>query len=390
MGLSQNRCDVLIIGGGPAGLAAAIALRRCGIDVLLADARTPPIDKACGEGIMPDSRRELAGLGVDLNPAQGAPFRGIRFCDEHSTASGAFPSGEGIGLRRIVLHRLLVEHARQAGVRMRWGSPVSLHPAQPPSFSGEPVLYRYVIGADGLSSRVRTWAGLDRGTLHTRRYGFRMHYRIPPWSPSVEVHWGPLGQAYVTPVGADEICVAVVTRFAFATHHRTPVRCSQIMDSIPALKEKLGHAEVSTRERGSITTTGTLHRVVRGNIALLGDASGSVDAITGEGLAMAFRQASLLAAAVQSGSLAPYAAGHAKTMSLPRTLARGLLLMDRHPAVRRKVLRILAGDRLLFDQLLRVHLGKQPLHRFFLEQAPRLGCRLLLPCRPDLTIGEPT
>ena len=49
------RCDALIAGGGPAGLAAAIALRQKGLDVLVADALWPPIDKACGEGLMPDA-----------------------------------------------------------------------------------------------------------------------------------------------------------------------------------------------------------------------------------------------------------------------------------------------------------------------------------------------
>src|ERR1700761_4829627 len=152
-------CDALIVGGGPAGLAAGIALRQNGLQVVIADALVPPIDKACGEGIMPDSRRELARLGIDLASSHGAPFRGIRFCDEHSTASADFATatdlpGEGIGLRRLVLHGLLVDRARDLGVRMRWGTPVALVSNQPASLAGEPVSYRYLIGADGQSSRV--------------------------------------------------------------------------------------------------------------------------------------------------------------------------------------------------------------------------------------------
>jgi len=373
MGLSQNRCDVLVIGGGPAGLAAAIALRQSSVDVLLADALVPPVDKACGEGIMPDSRCDLAQLGVDLNCAHGAAFSGIRFGDERSTVTANFSYGEGMGLRRVVLHSLLVDRARDIGVRLRWGTPVVLNPGQPASIAGERVTYRYLIGADGQSSRVRAWAGLSCGTLHTRRFGFRMHYRIAPWSDYVEVHWGPLGQAYVTPVGADEICVAVVTRFPGM------VRTAQVIDSIPALREKLRDAEITSRERGSITTTRTLHHVVRENVALLGDASGSADAITGEGLAMAFRQALLLAASIEGGSLDAYAGGHAKTLRIPQSMARSLLLMDRWPALRGKVLRVLAREPLLFEKLLRVHMGEDSLHRFLLQHAPRLGCRMLLP-----------
>ena len=354
MGLSQNRCDVLVIGGGPAGLAAAIAMRQRGIDVLLADALLPPIDKACGEGIMPDSLRELAQLGIDLGSAHGAPFRGVRFCDGHSTVTAGFSSGEGIGLRRRALHSLLVNRAREVGVRMRWGTQVALNPGRLPTLAGDLILYRYLVGADGQSSRVRAWSGLNRGTLHTRRFGFRMHFRVPPWSPYVEVHWGPLGQAYVTPVGSDEICVAVVTRCP------AMARTAQVIESLPALREKLRHAQATSRERGSITTTRTLRRVVRGNVALLGDASGSADAITGEGLAMAFRQALLLASSVESGSLSPYATGHRSTLRIPQSMARSLLVMDRLPSIRRKALHVLAREPFLF------------------EHAARFGFRMLL------------
>ncbi len=369
--------DVLVVGGGPAGLAAAIALRQRGIDVLLADALVPPIDKACGEGIMPDSRRELARLGVDPARAHGARFPGIRLCDDHSTVSAEFSSGEGIGLRRLELHSLLVDRARELGVRMRWGTPVTLNAGQPLSLAGEPIAYRYLIGADGQSSRVRAWAGLDRGTPPTRRFGFRMHYRLAPsstypWSPYVEVHWGPLGQAYVTPVAEDEICVAVVTRSPASARTR------QVIESIPALRERLRNAEVTTRERGSITTTRRLRRVVRGNVALLGDASGSVDAITGEGLAVAFRQATLLAESIESGSLTPYADGHAATLRMPQLMARFLLLMDRWPAVRARALRVFAREPQLFEKLLRVHMGEEPLNRFLVEHAPRFGRQMLL------------
>ena len=291
-----------------------------------------------------------------------------------STVTANFSSGEGMGLRRVVLHSLLVDRARDIGVRLRWGTPVVLNRDQSATIAGERLTYRYLIGADGQSSRVRAWAGLSRGTLHTRRFGFRMHYRIAPWIRIyVEVHWGPLGQAYVTPVGEDEICVAVVTRFPGM------VRTAQVIESIPALREKLRNAEITSRERGSITTTRTLHRVVRENVALLGDASGSADAITGEGLAMAFRQALLLAASIESGSLDAYAAGHAKTLRIPQSMARSLLLMDRWPALRGKVLRVFAREPLLFEKLLRVHMGEDSLHRFLLHHAPRLGCRMLLP-----------
>jgi flavin-dependent dehydrogenase len=364
--------DVLVVGGGPAGLAAAIALRKHGIDVLLADALQPPIDKACGEGILPRSRRELTRLGVELDARHGAAFGGIRFCDDHSTVSADFRSGQGIGLRRVVLHTALIEHAQEVGVRMLWGTRVNLNLSQPATLNGKPVRYRYLVGADGHSSRVRPWAGLERGSLLTRRFGFRTHYRITPWSPYIEIHWGPLGQAYVTPVSAEEICVAILTRFSGAA------RSGDVIQSIPALRERLMHAEITTRERGAITTTFRLRRVVRGTVALIGDASGSVDAISGEGMALGFRQAQGLAGAICNDNLAPYAAGHAEILRLPQTLARLILLMDRWPSLRRKAMNVFARDPHLFAELLQVHNGEESLPQFILEQATRLG-RMFLP-----------
>src|SRR4051794_7739609 len=108
MSVLPRTTDLFVIGGGPAGLATAIAARRRGLDVTLADSATPPIDKACGEGIMPDGLAAARSLGLDLSPAGGHPFQGIRFCDADSGAAVAadFPQGFGLGLRRTALHQL--------------------------------------------------------------------------------------------------------------------------------------------------------------------------------------------------------------------------------------------------------------------------------------------
>src|SRR3954453_2254062 len=96
--------DVFIAGGGPAGLSAAIAARRRGLDVTVADLARPPIDKACGEGIMPDGIAAARDMGVSLDDATACPFRGIRFRDGECVAEASFPHGSGLGLRRTELH----------------------------------------------------------------------------------------------------------------------------------------------------------------------------------------------------------------------------------------------------------------------------------------------
>lgn len=373
--MRENHCDVLIVGGGPSGLAAALALRQRGVDVLVADAQRPPVDKACGEGIMPDSRRDLARLGVELDASCGAPFRGIRFCDERSSVTAEFPAGygDGLGVRRTALHLLLADRAAAAGVRFAWQANVELKPERPVMLNGKPVQYQYLVGADGQASRVRGRAGLEEGTLFNSRFGFRIHYRAQVWSENVEVHWSPLGQAYVTPVGENEICVSYMTRFM------QTVRSKELLASLPALRERLQGADKLDRERGALITTRRLRHVATRNIALVGDASGSIDALTGEGLALGFRQSLLLADAVERSDLSLYDQGHPQIMRLSHKMSRVLLLMDRWQLLRARALRAMAREPRLFSELLKVHLGDEPLKEFLLRHAPELGLRILLP-----------
>ncbi len=388
--MCSTHCDVFIAGAGPAGLAAAIALRQRGAHVLLADARRPPIDKPCGEGLMPDARSTLAELGIQIDSSSGAEFTGITFASEQSRVAADFPSGPGIGVRRTTLHTLLLNRAQDLGVRFSWNAPLVLKPGlkEKPTLAGEPITCKWLIGADGAASRVRSWAGLDSPRLRSRRFGFRAHYRIAPWSPWVEVHWGPLGQAYITPIGPEEVCVSAMTR-------HPSLRLAAILNSIPFLREKLAAAPTTSTERGSLTVTRRLHRVTRGNVALIGDASGSVDAITGEGLALAFRQALLLADSLdrghhrqsaaqdphtshsQPGSLALYESRHAAILTLPQRMASLLLLLDRHPRLRARTLRVFAARPALFREFLAVHVGEQTLPRFVLHHGAELGTLLL-------------
>lgn len=351
--MQSRSTDVLVIGGGPAGLAAAIALRRRGLRVMVADHAAAPIDKACGEGLMPDNLAVLHQLGITLDDYPTQEFRGIKFVGAEGSAAADFPHGCGRGSRRVVLHQALIDHADRAGVEMLWQARILLRDRTGISVNGTPVRHKWLIGADGQNSSVRDWAGLDAGRIRSQRIGLRSHFRAAMWSEFVEIHWGASGQAYVTPVAEDQICVALISRKRFASFEAG-------VAEFPILAAHLGNAEPCSRVRGALTVARQLKAVTRDNVALIGDASGSVDAITGEGLAIAFRQAVALADALSRENLQAYELAHRKISRLPSFMGRSMLMMDAHPWLRRQALRSFAKQPRVFKRLLRLHVGEVP------------------------------
>ncbi len=345
-----NKTDLFVVGGGPAGLAAAIAARQRGFEVVVADPARPPIDKACGEGLMPESINALRDLGVTFEREQSFNFRGVRFVEGRTSVEADFPGASGIGVRRTYLHRLLVDRASQVGVSLLWGTRVTGLYRDGVLVDGSAFRCGWVVGADGQKSRVRAWAGLDRARHESTRYGFRRHYQMPPWTDHVEVHWGIDCQVYVTPVGPQEVSVALLCRDA-------RVRLDGALSQFPELNRRLAGAPFSSSERGAVTASRRLHNVVRDRTILVGDASGSVDAITGEGLCLSFRQAVALADALSSGDLDSYQTEHRRLAQRPIFMSRMLLSLDRFPKLRRRVLRTLAAQPAVFAQLLAMHAG---------------------------------
>jgi flavin-dependent dehydrogenase len=361
--------DLFVIGGGPAGLATALAARRRGLDVTLADCAVPPIDKACGEGIMPDGLAAARSLGLDLNAAGGHPFRGIRFRDRESAVEAAFPNGYGLGLRRTALHRLMVDQAIDAGVRLAWGVRVSGIAAEGVMADDRLVRARWIAGADGGNSPVRRWAGLDASHHESRRFGFRRHYAVAPWSEYMEIHWGDGCQLYITPIASTEVCVVLISR-----NHR--LRLEDALPGFPEVARRLSAAGPSNLQRGGVTASRRLKAVYRGNVALVGDASGSVDAITGEGLCLLFQQSVALAAALEAGDLGLYQAAHRRIGRRPEWVAGLMLLLDQRGGLRARAIRALAGRQKLFAGMLAMHTGELPTTEF-LSNALSLGWRML-------------
>jgi len=342
---------VLVIGGGPAGLAAAIAARMKGFDVTVADGAKPPIDKACGEGLMPSTVAALRELGLAICPGDGQVFRGIRFIDTATSVEASFPGASGFGVRRTVLHQKMVERAQECGVTLLWNTPVSGLSTDGASLGGTVLRAKWIVGADGIHSRVRRWIGLDAKARQEIRFAQRRHFRVKAWTDCMEIHWGQWAQMYITPLNNNEACVVLISR-------DPRMRLQDALKEFPNFAGYLYHAEPSSAERGAVTVTRRLDQVYRGNITLIGDASGSVDAITGEGLCLSFHQAIALADALGRGNLESYQRAHRRLARRPNTMGRLLLLLDRYPSLRKRALRCLGQEPELFARLLAVHLGE--------------------------------
>lgn len=349
----MSTADVVIVGGGPAGLATAIELAQRGLRATVVDKGAPGHDKPCGEGLMPDGVLRLEELGVVLPAAERQAFRGIRYLDGALRAEARFPEGHGLGIHRPVLHQALVRRAEDLGIDLRWGVAVEgLTDMGVRTREGE-IEADWAVGADGLRSRVRRWTDLAAGSSGGRRFGVRRHYRMAPWSELVEVYWVDGCEAYVTPVASGLVGVAVLWG-GFKSGF------DALLARFPELVRRLEGGAVEGDDRGTGPLDQRVRAVARGRVALIGDAAGYRDAITGEGISLALHQARILATAIASGDLGAYSSAVARLTRLPNALIRLLLIAERRPWLRRRLIATLAREPALFGCLLAIHARQRP------------------------------
>jgi len=358
------KARVVVAGGGPAGLAAAIHLARRGLEVALCEQRPGPPDKACGEGLMPGGVRALAGLGIleDLDPDDYHPFHQIRLIQEDgSEVAGRLPRPGGLGIRRTALIAALARAAAAAGVKLLWGQRVRGHRLMPDAVlvetDAETLEAELLVAADGLHSPLRRAAGLDARTSGRRRFGLRRHFRLPPPGPWVEVHLAPAVEAFVTPVGPGRTGVAFLWDRARITD---PVRFETLLGRFPRLAERLATAAADSPPLGAGPLEQASTARVRDRLVLIGDAAGYVDAITGEGMSLTFAAAAALgdvvpgalAAGVGRETLLPYARICDRNFRRYARATRAVLTVVRRPRLRRAVIHGLSRHPVLLDRLL--------------------------------------
>lgn len=368
--------DVLVLGGGPAGLAAGITLAEAGVKTLLVERQRWPVDKPCGEGLMPTGWADLAALGVAdlIPPAQQHPIVGIRYLLANGTTAEAnFAPGPGRGLRRTVLSEAL--HAR--ALRLPLLTLRDSIAATPLRTSDEGVIVqvgeeetrvKLLIGADGLNSKVRAWAGLDAGYGKRTRYGARQHFEVRPWTHHVEIHWQPGAEAYVTPASDTQVGVAFLWEKGRCDPDSGARLFPSLLQHFPRLAEKLGGTVPSSQ----VMAVGPFHRkthdVIADGVLLLGDASGYLDAITGEGLSLSLAQARSLAETIAPvlcrsegrvpvRDLRAYARAHRRISRSYYRMTRMALQVGRSTLLADRAVRALQREPRFFQHLLSANMG---------------------------------
>jgi menaquinone-9 beta-reductase len=318
--------DVLVAGGGPVGLAAAVEARLAGLTVMVYEPRQTPVDKACGEGLMPGAVRGLERLGVR---PPGRPFDGIRYVEGDRSVEHTFQAGPGLGVRRTELHRCLAARVAELGIEVVRQRVETVHERDGPVWIPGGPRARWLLACDGLHSGLRRQFGLAGRPHRVARFGLRRHFQVRPWSRAVEVHWTPSGEVYVTPVDRELVGVAVLgTR---GTNYEA------VVQQASALAERLAGAVPVSELMGAGPLWQQTSRRTSGRVLLVGDASGYVDALTGEGIRLGLAQARAAVAAVIAGRPADYERAWRRLSRDYRLLTTVLVSAAVRPTMRRRI-----------------------------------------------------
>ena len=306
------QCDVLIVGTGPAGCAAAITARRLGLEVIALDRATFPRDKCCGDGLTTLALRELDSLG--LTPSASSWL----------TVNDAYirsPSGRELHLqlprnrgqyaaivKRVELDAELVDLTRDEGADVREGCSftaieLTAQGVQVSLNNGESILARNVIAADGMWSPVRK--ALECGPAGYRGdwHGFRQYVKADgPQSRNLWVWFEEdllPGYAWSFPLADDQVNLGFgVVRGSRLSGKKLASIWAGLLDR-PAIRQTLGNATPQDSHTAwPIPAQLPRAQLAKGPVLFVGDAATATDPLTGEGIGQALETGRLAAEAV--------------------------------------------------------------------------------------------
>lgn len=326
--------DVAVVGGGPVGLAAAIEARMAGLSVLLLEQRAGAIDKACGEGLMPGALPLLARLGVVVD---GHALLGVTYVGAGRSVTHRFAGTGGMGVRRTTLHAALTARLDELGVQRATAKVDAVRQTPDAVVVGmgtTEYTARYLLGCDGLHSTVARLAGLrepprstrrlpGRTISRERRYGVRQHFFVAPWSNNIEVYYGKAAELYVTPVSETVVGIAMLARRG--------IDFDAAVAAAPDLAAHLAGRRAASERRGAGPFSQRTRARTQGRVLLVGDASGYVDAITGEGLRLGMAQAREAVRCVVAGRPGDYEMAWRQQTRDFRVLTTGLVALATSP-----------------------------------------------------------
>lgn len=299
-------CDVLVIGAGPAGSSVANQLARAGHAVRLADKKQFPRQKPCGEFLSPQCLPFLEALGAPIDALGPRLVRGMQMNGYGERALGHFRQvGDrpaftlaGFGVRRERFDHMLVERAIAAGaewmprhefVHLLRDADGRVHGARLRDAGGATVdcRARWVVGADGVHSRVARELGVQRPTPWLDQFALVAHFRGVPSLPCAEVHLLPGGFFAATTVDEGLFSVnLIVPRQTLRDRHGDDWDgfVGRHFPAAPGIAERLRGAQRLEPWRGIGPLAHTTTAQTFPGCALVGDACGYVDPLTGEGI----------------------------------------------------------------------------------------------------------
>jgi flavin-dependent dehydrogenase len=299
--------EIVVIGGGLAGAAAAAHLARGGHDVLLLERTTGAHDKVCGEFLSYEAQEELEDLGIDLRALGAVPIGSVVVERGRRRAEAALPF-EGLSLSRRMLDEALLARAAVSGAKVRRGVRVR---SLTRSATG------WTVGSDGGTWTARhVILATGKHDLHGWRrpagpqgdlLGLKTYLRNPmpkPRAGTVELHLFPGGYAGLEPVEGDRANLCLVVRQdGFAAMGRNwDGLLSVLRATCPGLE---GRIEPDLLDRTKPLAIAAIpYGLVQSRsdgIWRVGDQAAVIPSFTGEGMSIALHSARLAAAALIAG-----------------------------------------------------------------------------------------
>ena len=303
--------DIVIAGGGPAGIAAAITAARARARVLLLERGSYPRQKVCGEFISAESLELLRRLFVDtpegVEALDCAPRidRARVFVGKRKFEARISPAAAS--LARYDLDALLWKAAGKAGVELRQRTEANeilpyRENGQPQGSvikfaNGESISANAVIHAAGRSSRLAPLASGDKWI------GIKAHFRAADGATTTDLYCFDGGYCGVQPVRCGQETLVNVCALVRPERART-------IDDVLASHERLSHASRGWKQACDTVTTGAVSfrrpETERDGAFLVGDAAGFIDPFVGDGIAIALRSGNMageIAAQVARGEL---------------------------------------------------------------------------------------